>query len=84
MRPQGERGVESETAAANEVTGLLQGVSLLWTRPFSQKRGERGPAFVICRDGRGRVAADEVGGGRGEPGLPPRTRPQDGRRSRLT
>ena len=29
----GRRGAELETAAANEVAGLPQGLSLLWTRP---------------------------------------------------
>ena len=62
--PQGEGGAKPDTAAANEVTGLPQGVSLLWARPRPQKGGKRGPAVVIQRDGCGRVAADEVAGGR--------------------
>ena len=64
MRPRGGRGAEAKTTAANEVTGLPQGASLLWTRPRPQKGGERGPAVVIRRDGCGRVAADEVPGTR--------------------
>ena len=62
MRQRGEGGAESETAAANEVIGLSQSVSLLWKRPCPQKEGQRDLPVVICRDGCGRVAADKVAG----------------------
>ena len=64
-KPRREGGAGLETAAANEVTGLPQGVSLLWTRPRPQKGGEQGPAVVIRRKGCGRGAAEEVAGKRG-------------------
>ena len=79
-RPWGESGAEAETTVPNEVTGLSQSASLLWTRSRPLKGGEQGPASQR------RLWASRCGqvhGGGGGVWPAARMRPHNGRGSRL-